>query len=187
MHLVLASASPRRAELLSSAGFAYEVAPANVDESVHPGEAPTDYAVRVAHDKARKAVSTTMRHHPLGVVLAADTVVAVETEILGKPKDRTDATRMLRLLSDRIHEVHTAVVVRQGEAEQSELVTTRVHFLPLSDAEIAWYVGSGEPDGKAGGYAIQGRGARFIDWIEGSWSNVVGLPIATVYRLLGRL
>jgi septum formation protein len=186
MHLVLASASPRRAELLSSAGFAYEVAPANVDESVHAGEAPADYAVRVAHDKARKAVAS-MRHHTLGVVLAADTVVAVGTQILGKPRDRTDATRMLHLLSDRMHEVHTAVVVIQDEAEQFELVTTRVHFLPLNDAEIAWYVRSGEPDGKAGGYAIQGRGARFIDWIEGSWSNVVGLPIATVYRLLGRL
>jgi septum formation protein len=186
MHLVLASASPRRAELLSSAGFAYEVAPANVDESVHADELPTDYALRVAHDKARKTVSS-MRHHPVGVVLAADTVVAVGTEILGKPKDRTDAARMLRLLADRIHEVHTAVVVRRGEAEQSDLVTTRVHFLPLSDAEVAWYIASGEPDGKAGGYAIQGRGARFIDWIEGSWSNVVGLPIATVYRLLGHL
>jgi septum formation protein len=186
MHLILASASPRRAELLSSAGFTYEVAPANVDESVHGDEAPTVYALRVAHDKARKAVSS-MRHHQAGVVLAADTVVAVGTHILGKPVDRTDAARMLRLLSDGIHEVHTAVVVRRGENEQSELVTTRVRFLPLNEAEIAWYVASGEPDGKAGAYAIQGRGARFIDWIEGSWSAVVGLPIATVYRLLGRL
>src|SRR4029079_14783653 len=114
MHLVLASASPRRAELLSSAGFAYEVAPANVDESVRADELPTDYALRVAHDKARKTVSS-MRHHPVAVVLAADTVVAVGTQILGKPKDRTDAARMLRLLADRIHEVHTAVVVRRGE------------------------------------------------------------------------
>jgi septum formation protein len=186
MHLILASASPRRAELLSSAGFAYEVAPSNVDESVHPGETPTDYAVRVAHDKARKAVWS-MRPHQAGVVLAADTVVAVGAQILGKPKHRADAARMLRLLSDGIHEVHTAVVVRRGEAEQSDLVTTRVRFLPLSEAEIAWYIASGEPDGKAGAYAIQGRGARFIDWIEGSWSNVVGLPIATVYRLLGGL
>ena len=91
---------------------------------------------------------------------------------------------MLRLLSGRLHEVHTAVVIRDGEREHSEVVTTRVRFQPLSDSEIAWYVASGEPDGKAGAYAIQGLGARFVEWIEGSWSNVVGLPIATVYRLL---
>jgi septum formation protein len=93
---------------------------------------------------------------------------------------------MLRILSNAVHEVHTAVVVRSGGSEHSDLVTTRVRFLPLSDAEIAWYVASGEPEGKAGAYAIQGRAARFIDWIEGSWSNVVGLPVATVHRLLTR-
>jgi septum formation protein len=183
LHLILASASPRRAELLTSAGFVYEVAPANVDESVHDGEAPQTYALRVAADKARKASV----RHPASVVLAADTVVAVRGEILGKPHNRADAERMLRLLAGTTHEVHTAVVVRRLTAEQSDVVTTRVRFQPLSDAEIGWYVASGEPDGKAGGYAIQGRGARFIDWIEGSWSNVVGLPIATVYRLLGRI
>ena len=186
MHLILASASPRRAELLSSAGFTYEVAPADVDESVHGDEAPTAYALRVARDKARKAVSS-MRHLRPVSFSPRTPSWPWRTQILGKPVDRTDAARMLRLLSGGVHEVHTAVVVRRGETEQSELVTTRVRFLPLNEAEIAWYVASGEPDGKAGAYAIQGRGARFIDWIEGSWSTVVGLPIATVYRLLGRL
>ena len=117
-------------------------------------------------------------------MLAADTVVVAGGEVLGKPRDAHDAERMLRRLSDAVHLVHTAVVVRAPGGETSEVVTTRVHFRRLTDAEIAWYIASGEPDGKAGAYAIQGRGARFVDWIEGSWSNVVGLPIATVYRLL---
>jgi septum formation protein len=112
--------------------------------------------------------------------------VAVGGQILGKPAGVADAERMLRLLSGGIHQVHTAVVVRRGQDERSDVVTTRVRFVPLTAQEIGWYVASGEPDGKAGAYAIQGRGARFIDWIEGSWSNVVGLPIATVHRLLER-
>ncbi len=185
MHLILASASPRRAELLTAAGFVYEVAPANLDESVRGTEAPRAYALRLAREKARKAVASL--HHAGSVVLAADTVVAAQGEILGKPADRADGARMLRLLSGGTHEVHTAVVILRATAEETEVVTTRVRFVMLSEAEIDWYVASGEPDGKAGGYAIQGRGARFIDWIEGSWSNVVGLPIATVYRLLGRV
>jgi septum formation protein len=183
MRLVLASASPRRAELLTSAGFAFEVSPADVDEALWEGEEPGAYALRVARDKAATAAA---RHADGRVVLAADTVVVSEGEILGKPRDAGDAERMLRRLSGGVHEVLTAVVVRSADGETAEVVTTRVHFLPLTDAEIAWYVASGEPDGKAGGYAIQGRAARFIDRIEGSWSNVVGLPIATVYRLLNR-
>jgi septum formation protein len=182
MTLILASASPRRAELLRSAGFVFDVAPADVDETPAPDEAPQPYALRVARDKAAAAA----RRDPANVILAADTVVAVGRQILGKPVDLTDADRMLRLLSGGIHQVHTAVVVRRGTDEQSDVVTTRVRFVPLTPEDIAWYVASGEPDGKAGAYAIQGRGARFIDWIEGSWSNVVGLPIATVHRLLER-
>ena len=184
MSLILASASPRRAELLASAGFDFEVAPAEVDETPAPGEPPIAYALRVARDKARAAAAAGLS--PGGILLAADTVVAVQGQILGKPAGRLDAARMLRLLGGAIHEVHTAVVLRRASDEQSDVVTTRVRFVPLSEAEIQWYVDSGEPDGKAGAYAIQGRGARFIDWIEGSWSNVVGLPIATVYRLLER-
>jgi septum formation protein len=190
--LILASASPRRAELLTSAGFTFEVAPADVDETPRPNEAPEPYALRVASAKANAAVAARKAsdgdgdHGGVNTILAADTVVVAHGEILGKPADSLDATRMLRLLSNGVHQVHTAVVVRRASDERSEVVTTRVRFLPLSEAEIAWYVASGEPAGKAGAYAIQGRGARFIDSIEGSWSNVVGLPIATVYCLLGR-
>jgi septum formation protein len=104
--------------------------------------------------------------------------------MLLKPKDNADAARMLRLLSGTVHDVHTAVVLRWEAGERTDVVTTRVRFLPLGDAEIAWYIASGEPEGKAGAYAIQGRAARFIDWIEGSWSNVVGLPVAAVYKLV---
>ena len=181
MRLILASSSPRRAELLTSAGFVFDVSPADVDETLWEAEEPRAYALRVAQDKAATAAA---KHADGRVVLAADTVVVAGGEILGKPRDAGDAERMLRRLSDGVHEVLTAVVVRASDGETSEVVTTRVHFLRLTDAEMAWYVASGEPDGKAGAYAIQGRAARFIDRIEGSWSNVVGLPIATVYRLL---
>jgi septum formation protein len=183
MRLILASSSPRRAELLTSAGFEFDVVPAAVDETAWEAEEPGAYALRVARDKAA-AVAAKCGRGP--VVLAADTVVVTGGEILGKPRDAADAERMLKLLSDGVHEVLTAVVVRSGDGETVEVVSTRVHFLRLADWEIAWYIASGEPDGKAGAYAIQGRAARFIDRIEGSWSNVVGLPIATVYRLLNR-
>ncbi len=183
MSLILASASPRRAELLTSAGFIFEVAPADVDETPVPNEFPKVYALRVARQKCAAAAARRARH---GDILAADTVVAAGGAILGKPVDKADAARMLRLLSGGVHQVHTAVVVNGMTGERNEVVTTQVRFVDLSEAEIAWYVASGEPAGKAGAYAIQGRGARFVDWIEGSWSNVVGLPISTVYRLLGR-
>jgi septum formation protein len=180
--LILASASPRRAELLASAGFSFDVAAADVDEAVHAGEDSRAYALRVARDKAA-AVWANCRESGKSV-LAADTVVVADGQILGKPVDAGDATRMLKTLSGKVHEVHTAVVLRAESGEINEVVTTRVRLLPLSDDEIAWYIESGEPEGKAGAYAIQGRAARFIDRIEGSWSNVVGLPIATVYRML---
>jgi septum formation protein len=182
MRLILASASPRRAELLASAGYEFEVAIMDVDETPGPGEAAATYALRVARHKA--AAASIKCAAKGSVVLAADTVVAVDGQILGKPKDSADARRMLELLSGRVHEVHTAVVVSTSAREWAELVTTRVRFVPLADTEIDWYVRSGEPAGKAGAYAIQGRAARFIDWIEGSWSNVVGLPLATAARML---
>ena len=185
MTLILASASPRRAELLTAAGFMFRVVPADVDETPRPDELPEAYALRVARDKA-EAVFRSCRKSG-DAVLAADTVVAVQGKILGKPNDSADAWRMLRLLSGAVHHVHTAVVVRASEAERAEVVTTRVRFRPLESGEIEWYVASGEPEGKAGAYAIQGRAARFIDRIEGSWSNVVGLPIADVDRLLKAL
>ena len=183
MQLVLASASPRRAELLRTAGFAFEVRPADVDETPRPAELPAAYALRVARDKALAAADRVNRYDAW--ILAADTVVVVSGRILGKPTGPAEARRMLSMLSGVVHEVLTAVVVRHEGSETSEVVSTRVRFTALSAAEIDWYVESGEPDGKAGAYAIQGLGSRFVDWIEGSWSNVVGLPVATVYRMLG--
>ena len=185
MTLILASASPRRAELLTSAGFAFEVLAADVDETPLPGEPAEAYALRVARDKAIAVFHKCRKSG--NAVLAADTVVVLDGEILGKPNDSADAGRILRLLSNAVHDVHTAVVVRTPMGERAEVMKTRVRFRHLDDSEIEWYVASGEPEGKAGAYAIQGRAARFIDHIEGSWSNVVGLPIATVYRLLKEL
>jgi septum formation protein len=182
---ILASASPRRAELLTRAGYTFTIQPADVDESLLPGEQPADYVRRVARAKAH-AVAATSRDSGR-VVLAADTTVVMGGEILAKPADRDDAARMLNLLAGAVHEVLTGVAVIAAERELTEVVLTRVHLLPLSQDEIAWYVESGEPEGKAGAYAIQERAARFVDWIEGSWSNVVGLPVATVDRMLKRL
>jgi septum formation protein len=182
MPLILASASPRRADLLASAGYAFDVAPANVDETPLPREEPRAYALRVALDKARTAAAAS--RDPNQMVLAADTVVVADGQAMGKPLDRADAERMLRALSGGVHEVHTAVVLRAGTDVLSEVVTTRVSVVPLSEADIRWYLDSGEPEGKAGAYAIQGLAARFIDRIEGSWSNVVGLPVSTVHKLL---
>jgi septum formation protein len=185
MTLILASASPRRAELLRSAGFVFDVLPADIDETPLSGEPAEAYALRVARDKA-DAVFNRCRKSG-GAVLAADTVVVLDGVILGKPNDSVDAGRILRLLSNAVHDVHTGVVVRTPVGERAAVMMTRVRFRRLDDAEIEWYVASGEPNGKAGAYAIQGRAARFIDYIEGSWSNVVGLPVATVYRLLKEL
>jgi septum formation protein len=182
MRLLLASASPRRAELLTAAGFTFDVAPADVDETPRPGEPPQDYALRVAQAKAESAAANCRKSGTM--VLSADTVVVSGGLILGKPTDAADAERMLKSLSGAVHSVLTAIVLCREGRQVSAVVETRVHLLPLSDSEIRWYIATGEPDGKAGAYAIQGHAARFVDWIEGSWSNVVGLPIATVYRLM---
>ena len=181
--IVLASASPRRAELLRAAGIQFQVIVANVDESVRAGESPDAYACRVAEAKAA-AVAPRAGSRP---VLAADTVVVVDGQILGKPRDDADACRMLSLLSGRRHEVLTAVVLLAPEGG-SDRVTERtlVEFAPLSESEITSYVASGEPSDKAGAYAIQGLASRFATRIEGSYSNVVGLPVARVYQLLRR-
>ena len=180
--VILASASPRRAELLASAGYEFSVEIADVDETVLPGERPDLYVLRVARAKAREVAGRCRKSG--SAVLGADTTVVAGGEILGKPRNAAEASRMLKTLAGAVHEVLTGVVVIAGEVEKAEVVTTRVHLLPITVAEIEWYVRTGEPDGKAGAYAIQGRGARFVDWIEGSWSNVVGLPVATVARML---
>ncbi|HET7221349.1 MAG TPA: Maf family protein [Vicinamibacterales bacterium] len=185
MTFVLASASPRRAELLESAGFSFTVMPADVDETAFPGERPDDYARRVARAKAALVAA----HVPAGtLILAADTVVVgANGRLMGKPLDAAEAASMLRDLSGTVHEVHTAVVLTRHSVSVDAVTTTRVRFMELTEAEIDWYLRSGEAFGKAGAYGIQGRAARFIDWIDGSWSNVVGLPISTVYNLFQRI
>jgi septum formation protein len=178
--IVLASASPRRAELLRAAGFAIEVVPAEVDEAPIPGEAPDAYVARVARDKA----SAVACRKPGSLILGADTAVVLDGEILGKPAGDEDARRMLERLSGRTHDVMTGVTLLLDGREFGAVQRTRVHFLPITADEIAWYIETGEPHDKAGAYAIQGLASRFVGRIEGSCSNVIGLPVATVYQLL---
>jgi septum formation protein len=180
MRLILASASPRRMELLGDAGYAFDVVPAHVDESGLAGEPPPAYVLRVAALKAR-AVAARVSD---GIVLAADTIVVVDGEMLAKPVDDDDARRMLRLLSGRAHEVLTGVVVVRDGRESSAIVATRVRFRMLTPDEIDWYVASGEPRDKAGAYGVQGLASRFVEAVAGSYTNVVGLPVGAVRRLL---
>ena len=182
VRLLLASASPRRADLLAAAGYTFTVVAADVDEAPRPGEPPADYVRRLAETKAEAVQAA----DSADLILAADTTVVLDGRILGKPEDAADAVRMLERLAGREHMVHTGVAVRGDGRMASEVATTRVRFLPLTSAAIAWYVGSGEPFGKAGAHAIPGRASRFIDWIEGSYSNVVGLPVHVAHRLLAR-
>jgi len=230
MRLVLASASPRRAELLAAAGFTFEVLAVDLDERVRPGEAPADYVRRLAAEKsarafellegsvkegsrasearfaeeearlaergsrAREARLAEEGHNPGGVtfqsseivVLGADTAVVVGGEILGKPAHDGDAERMLRLLSGRAHEVMTGISLRSAAGEVGGIDTTTVWFARLSPDDIAEYVARGEGRGKAGAYAIQGFASRFIPRIEGSYANVVGLPVALISEALKR-
>lgn len=179
--LVLASGSPRRRELLASLGLSFDVEVAGVDETARPGEAPRDYVLRVAREKAA-AVAGRL---PQALVLAADTTVALGAQILGKPADAAEAAQLLRQLSGRRHAVFTAVVL-DGAARAEQVVETAVSFRELSPSEIAWYAGTGEPLDKAGAYAIQGAGGAFVRSIEGSASNVVGLPLAETVELLAR-
>lgn len=180
MRLILASASPRRSVLLREAGYDFEVEPADVDESPLAGEPARAYVIRVAADKARAVAA----RHPDGAVLAADTAVVVDGDLLGKPAGDEDAKAMLRRLSGRTHEVLTGIVLSRAGAELSDVAATQVRFRPLSAAEIDWYVASGEPHDKAGAYGVQGLAARFVEAVEGSYSNVVGLPVLAVRALL---
>lgn len=178
--LILASRSPRRAELLQAAGIPFEVFAVDVDESVAKLEPPGEHVRRLARQKAEAGFAL----HPDAVVLGADTIVLVGGEILGKPRDAKDAVRMLRVLSGREHEVLTGVAIVSRRGPVVEVARTRVWVNPLQEVEISDYVATGEPLDKAGAYAIQGLGSKFIDRIQGSYSNVVGLPVALVYRLL---
>ena len=180
--LILASASPRRQELLGNAAIPFAVQPADINETPLLGEKPRDCAERLAREKAL----TISRQRPQDYVLGADTIVVIDENILGKPRDAADATRMLRLLSGRTHEVITGVCLvspTAGDGEQAS-ETTRVTMCEIHDDEIRDYIATGEPMDKAGAYAIQGIASRWIPRIEGDYSNVVGLPVALVYGIL---
>jgi septum formation protein len=181
--LVLASASPRRQELLHAAGIAFEVQPANVPEERLPGENAKTYAERLACEKAL----TIARLRPNDIVLGADTVVVIDEQVLGKPADAADAMRMLKLLSGREHRVITGVCLALGGKVRVASEATLVTMSELSEEQICSYVATGEPMDKAGAYAIQGIASRWIPRIEGDYSNVVGLPVALVYRMLREL
>ena len=182
--LVLASKSPRRAELLRAVGCEFEAVAANIDETRMESEDAVSYVERLAQAKA-ETVARQISGDAL--VLGADTVVVIEGEILGQPRDGDDARRMLKLLSGKWHEVLTGIALVRGGSAPRLMVdhqTTRVHFAELSSDEVDWYVSTGEPNGKAGSYAIQGRGALFIREIQGDYFNVVGLPLRLVYELM---
>ena len=181
--LILASASPRRRELLGQIGLQFTVVTADIDETPLPGEVHTAYTLRLAEAKARAVLAL----HPDAIVIGADTPVAVDGELLGKPADATDAARMLRLLSGRAHQVTTAVALLSSGHTLTAAETTNVFFSTMHEDEIAAYVATGEPMDKAGAYAIQGRAAQWISRIEGDYSNVVGLPLARLAMLLQQL
>jgi septum formation protein len=180
MPLILASASPRRSELLRNAGIRFSIDPAHVPEQPTPHEKPLDYAQRLARDKARAVFA----RHPDGAVLGADTVVVIIEHLLEKPLDEADAARMLHLLSGQTHQVITGVCVVAPSFERTEAEVTQVVFSELSEGEIADYIASGEPMDKAGAYGIQGMASRWAERIEGCYFNVVGVPVPRVCRML---
>jgi septum formation protein len=186
MKLILASASPRRAEILRNAGIEFEISSAGVDESPLGNELPGDYVRRLALAKALSAAEDNHGRTGETLVLGADTVVVVGAEILGKPSSPDNARRMLRSLSGKIHEVHTGLALLRNPGPKQYVVEeiTRVHFAPLADQEIEEYIATGEPFDKAGAYAIQGVGGRYVTRIEGCYFNVMGLPLARLYSLL---
>jgi septum formation protein len=183
--LVLASRSPRRAEILNAVGWPFDTEAANIDESRFEGEGAVPYARRLAQSKAE----TLAENLSSGLVLGADTVVLVDEKILGQPSDADDARRMLKLLSGRWHEVLTAVALVHAGGGQvvTDHEKTRVRFAEMYDAEIDWYVATGEPMDKAGAYAIQGKAALFIEEVQGDYFNIVGLPVRLVYKLVRKI
>ncbi len=183
--IYLASASPRRQELLRQLCLDFEVIHSRVDEVPQPGERPADYVLRVARDKARHVARRVQERglapHP---VLGADTEVVLDDDILGKPRDRAHGLDMLRRLSGRAHDVLSGLCVAHAGREYTALNVSRVTFRPLTDAEITAYWDTGEPADKAGGYAVQGLAAAFIERIEGSYSGIMGLPLYELTQLL---
>lgn len=180
--VVLASGSPRRLELLRRLGIDPDVRPADVDETPRPDESPQDLAARLARAKV-DAVDV----GDGALVVGADTVVAVGTQVLGKPTDEADARAMLELLAGREHRVLTGVAVRRDGRVEVDVATTRVRFRPLRPTEVDWYLATGEPDDKAGAYGLQGAGAALVAWIDGSHTNVIGLPLDLLVDLAQRL
>ncbi len=188
--LLLASSSPRRAEILRNAGFDFAVVPAHVDETRRPNEHPADYVRRLAEEKARTVARQLAKDAASDstLIIGADTVVVIDSEILGKPSSAANARETLRRLSGKTHEVYTGLTVLQGNGTVHTAVEkTRVTFEPLSHEEIEDYIASGEPFDKAGAYAIQGHGGKFIPRIEGCYFNVMGLPLARLYSLLRKV
>ncbi|MFZ0212439.1 MAG: Maf family protein [Candidatus Acidiferrales bacterium] len=188
MKLILASASPRRAEILRNAGFDFEVRPAHVDESLRPGESAQVCVLHLAEEKARATARQFVNEaapEPT-FIIGADTVVVADGEILGKPASNEEACGMLRRLSGKTHEVFTGLTVlpMSGGPAVAALEATRVTFATLTEAEIEDYVSTGEPFDKAGAYGIQGRGGKFVSRIEGCYFNVMGLPLARLYAML---
>jgi septum formation protein len=184
MDLILASASPRRRQLLEEIGVPFRVIPSGVAEILAEGEEPERYVARLASEKAADVAA----RHTGAWVVAADTIVFLDGRILEKPLDASDAARMLATIAGREHVVYTGVALRCDESGYSDVRVdrTRVRMLPLTDDEIEWYVSTGEPLDKAGAYAVQGVGALFIESIEGNYTNVVGLPLATLFDMLKR-
>ncbi len=179
--IILASASPRRKELLQQAGFTFKVMASGIAEMRNPGEDPIAFATRLARQKAQDVAS---RAAPAAIIIGADTIVVCDTEIFGKPTNPADATCMLHLLAGRTHQVITGICVLAGDAVELAAEVTMVQMLTLSSQEIAAYVASGEPMDKAGAYAIQGQAARWIPRIQGCYFNVVGLPLALVTAMI---
>jgi len=186
MKMILASASPRRAEILRNAGIQFEVRATDVDESRLADEAPGDYIRRLALAKALSAAAEYRDTGQEALILSADTVVVVDADVLGKPVSQDDARSMLQRLSGRVHEVHTGLALLRSSGAEQRVVEeiTRVHFAPLTDREIEDYIATGEPFDKAGAYGIQGKGGRYVTRIEGCYFNVMGLPLARLWSLL---
>ena len=185
MALIPASGSPRRRKLLEAIGVVFCVVKPQIEEIPREGEPPASFARRVAIEKARKVAEA----HPSSWVLGADTVVVLEGEVMGKPRGASEAASMLRRLSGKVHQVLTAfALINLAEGRQiTGIETTEVKFVPMDETDIRWYISTGEPFGKAGAYAIQGRGGAFVEWVRGSYSNVVGLPLAQLLRHLKAL
>jgi septum formation protein len=178
--LVLASGSPRRAEILNSVGWEFEKDVPDIDESERPGESPEDYVMRLAASKSEVIAE----RHPNEIVLGADTTVVIDGQIVGKPIDAADARRMIKMLSGNWHEVLTGIAISRKGSSLIDLQRTRVKFAQMKDDEIAFLVENGDPLDKAGAYAVQAQAALFIEKIEGDYWNVVGLPVSLVYRIV---